>query len=228
MMKLQGILIVLGMVDLVSTFQSLNTPKPGIRQNSLLPGPELATSRTRTGLDNPLSGSSSRLFSLQKLVDEVSNRPAGKEPSTIFVGGKGGVGKTSCSAALAVKLASSYENDLKVLVVSTDPAHSLGDALDEDLRKGRGKPIMMTDPLTSGRLYACEVDAGAALDDFRKSLAAFDVGRLADALGVSPEMLEGFGLSEFSGLLNNPPPGLDELVALSNVLDNDSVAGEFE
>ena len=179
----------------------------------------LLTAPTRTG---------NHLFSLQKLVDEVSNRPAGKESSTIFVGGKGGVGKTTTSAALAVKLASNYENDLKALVVSTDPAHSLGDALDEDLRKGQGKPIPMTDPLTGGRLYACEIDASSALENFRQNLEAFDVGKLADALGVSPDLLNGFGLSEFSGILNNPPPGLDELVALSNVLDPNSMAADFD
>ena len=185
---------------------------------------------SKQGISYPLSSpsSNSQLFSLKKLVDEVSSRPTGKEPSTVFVGGKGGVGKTTTSAALAVRLASNYENPLKVLVVSTDPAHSLGDALYVDLRKGRGQPIPMTDPLTGGRLYACEVDASAALDDFRKNLEAFDVGKLADALGVSPDLLDGFGLAEFSGLLNNPPPGLDELVALSNVLDTDSVAADFD
>lgn len=215
----------LSVVDFASTFQTFSAPKL-FNSKDTVPSQNCNVGLSRNVL--PASRSSSQLFSLSKLVEEVSNRPAGKDPSTIFVGGKGGVGKTTTSAALAVKLASSYEDPLKVLVVSTDPAHSLGDALDEDLRKGRGKPIMMTDPITSGRLYACEVDAGAALEDFRKSLEAFDVGKLADALGVSPEMLDGFGLSEFSGLLNNPPPGLDELVALSNVLDTESVAGDFD
>lgn len=163
----------------------------------------------------------SPLFSLTKLVDELSDSPSCR---TVFVGGKGGVGKTTVSSALAVSLASSLENDLKVLVVSTDPAHSLGDALDEDLRVGMGKPVLMTDPLTAGRLYACEIDAAAALDSFRESLSAFDVNKLADALGVSPDLLESFGLSEFSGLVNNPPPGLDELVALANVLDSDKTS----
>ncbi|KAI2510597.1 hypothetical protein MHU86_3865 [Fragilaria crotonensis] len=160
----------------------------------------------------------SPLFSLNKLVDDIVDSPSCR---TVFVGGKGGVGKTTVSSALAVSLASSFEHDVKVLVVSTDPAHSLGDALDVDLRVGVGKPVLMTDPLTGGRLHACEIDAAAALDSFRESLSAFDVTKLADALGVSPELLESFGLSEFSGLLNNPPPGLDELVALANVLDSD-------
>ena len=174
-----------------------------------------------------------RLFSLSNLINDITesaSKPTpGKPPRTIFVGGKGGVGKTTISSTLAVTLASDFESDLNVLVVSTDPAHSLGDALDVDLRSSGGEPVVMTDPLTGGRLYACEVDPAAALDSFRENLQAFDVNRLADALGVSPDLLEGFGLKEFSGLLNNPPPGLDELVALSNVLDVRGVnEGKFD
>lgn len=113
--------------------------------------------------------------------------------------------------------------DLKVLVVSTDPAHSLGDALDVDLRRGVGQPVMMDDPLTRGNLYASEVNAEEALQDFRDSLASFDVDRLAQSMGIPADLLEGLGLREFSGLLNNPPPGLDELVALGNVMDDSRV-----
>lgn len=109
-----------------------------------------------------------------------------------------------------------------MLVVSTDPAHSLGDALDEDLRKGQGRPIVMTDPLTGGRLSASEVNAEAALQEFQETLSAFDVERLAASLGVSAELLEGLGLREFSGLLKNPPPGIDELVALGNIMSDTS------
>jgi arsenite/tail-anchored protein-transporting ATPase len=43
----------------------------------------------------------------------------------IFVGGKGGVGKTTTALALALVAAGRGK---RCLVVSTDPAHSLGDA----------------------------------------------------------------------------------------------------
>lgn len=45
-----------------------------------------------------------------------------------MLGGKGGVGKTSCAASLAVKFAS---HGHPTIVVSTDPAHSLSDSFDQ-------------------------------------------------------------------------------------------------
>ncbi len=47
---------------------------------------------------------------------------------TVLYTGKGGVGKTSVAAATALKAARSGK---RVLVMSTDPAHSLSDAFDE-------------------------------------------------------------------------------------------------
>ena len=57
---------------------------------------------------------------LHKLIEQLATQPI------IFVGGKGGVGKTTTAAALASHYASQQK---KTLIISTDPAHSLGDVL---------------------------------------------------------------------------------------------------
>ena len=51
-------------------------------------------------------------------------------PRTILYTGKGGVGKTSVAAATARRCAAA---GLTTVVMSTDPAHSLGDALEASL-----------------------------------------------------------------------------------------------
>lgn len=66
----------------------------------------------------------------------------------ILYTGKGGVGKTSVAAATAVK---SAKRGMKTLVVSTDPAHSLGDSLDIQLSN---EPVEI-----DKNLWAQEIDA---------------------------------------------------------------------
>ncbi|HEV7498833.1 MAG TPA: ArsA family ATPase, partial [Vicinamibacteria bacterium] len=65
------------------------------------------------------------------------------------------MGKTTCSAAAALGLA---ESGRRVLVVSTDPAHSLGDALRQPLG-----PRPRRVPVRRGALHAVELDADRAL-----------------------------------------------------------------
>src|SRR5581483_9481175 len=69
--------------------------------------------------------------------------------------GKGGVGKTSCAAAAALAAAA---RGASVLLVSTDPAHSLGDALGRRV-PARGARLA----LRRGAVRAVELDADRAL-----------------------------------------------------------------
>jgi arsenite-transporting ATPase len=116
-------------------------------------------------------------------------------------GGKGGVGKTTCAAASAVAQA---DGGRRVLAISTDPAHSLGDALE---RKLGAEPRRV--PTRRGELWACELDADRALarflDERRPELRA---------LLERGTYLDGEDIERFLSL---SLPGVDELIGLSEV-----------
>lgn len=73
----------------------------------------------------------------------------------VLVAGKGGVGKTTVAAALAARFAASGQ---RTLLVSTDPAHSVGDLLDTEVGSGP------TD--VSPLLWAIEIDAAQVADGY--------------------------------------------------------------
>ncbi len=119
----------------------------------------------------------------------------------LFFGGKGGVGKTTCSAAVALALARRRQGS-RILLLSTDPAHSLADVLQVPLGDDER-------PLAPG-LSARELDAAGAFARWRERHGG-EVDRAVGALAA-----EGSGVAD---LLDFTPPGLDELIAVSSLLD---------
>lgn len=138
----------------------------------------------------------------------------GKDRKYYMVGGKGGVGKTSLSSSLAVKFATAGHH---TLLVSTDPAHSLSDSLAQDVTGGLPVAVEGTD----GMLYAMEVDPDQAKAEF----AAF--AKQADVSAGAKDFMSSVGLGgladqlgdlKLGELLDTPPPGLDEAIAIAKVV----------
>jgi arsenite-transporting ATPase len=123
-----------------------------------------------------------------------------------FFAGKGGAGKTTCAAGAALAAAESGE---RTLVVSTDPAHSLGDALEQKLSAAPR--------LVRGRLFAAELDASKAL---RRFLAPRSP-RLR-AIAVRGTWLDE---EDIDSLFELSLPGVDELIAL---LELERLAAGFD
>ena len=115
-----------------------------------------------------------------------------------FFAGKGGVGKTTCAAAAAVTAA---ERGRRVAIVSTDPAHSLGDALERRLG-----PAPRRVPTRGGRLDALELDADRALARW--------LARRRPTLRMIAERGTYLDEEDLERLLRLSFPGVDELMAL--------------
>lgn len=124
----------------------------------------------------------------------------------LLVVGKGGVGKSTCAAALALGL--SERRPLTLL--STDPAGSLDEVL--------GTPVP-PDGLTIGDLTARQVDAASAFervrDEYRERVESVFQNLSGERGG--PEL----DRRVIASLLQLAPPGIDEIFGLVELLPED-------
>jgi arsenite-transporting ATPase len=126
-------------------------------------------------------------------------------PRTILYTGKGGVGKTSVAAATARRCAAA---GLRTLVLSTDPAHSLSDAL--------GTPLASAPAPVSKGLWGQEVQAQ---EEMERNWAA-----VSEWLG---ELLVEHGVNRITADELTVPPGMDELFSLLQ-LKRHHASGEWD
>ena len=163
-------------------------------------------------------------FKVDKLsgarMDDVLER---EDRFFLLFGGKGGVGKTTSAAATSVYMARNNP-DKKILVFSTDPAHSLADSFD--------LPITERISLIKGfdNLWGLQIDPEERLEEFKAEYKRL----VQDAF--RPRMEDGGGaFSTCQSMVSHPfdketilnlpslaPLGLDEIMALSDVVSKNS------
>ena len=154
-------------------------------------------------IDQPIKSA----FELPIRVEEPSPLPNRSSKLLIF-SGKGGVGKTTMACATALRMHEQYP-DLRIILFSTDPAHSLADCLGIAV-KGRPTPIFPG-------LDAQEINAEVAFDEVRREYRSELEDFLADAL---PHVDITFDREVMEHLLDLAPPGLDEIMALTAVVEH--------
>ncbi|OFP34655.1 arsenic-transporting ATPase [Corynebacterium sp. HMSC071B10] len=117
----------------------------------------------------------------------------------MFFGGKGGVGKTTVSAATAVRLAA---RGRRVLLVSTDPAHNLGHIW--------GQSLLDAPLILEPRLDAIELDPSA--------ITAQHLRAVGDSMrAMMPERLHGEVDKHLQ--MSRHSPGMHEAALLERIAD---------
>jgi len=124
----------------------------------------------------------------------------------ILFGGKGGSGKTTSAAATALHL-SKNKPEKKILIISIDPAHSLGDSFD----------LIIANKTThiAGNIWGLELDANELLEKYKAEYGAI-IKKIAErGTYFDREDIENFFVMSL--------PGLDEVMAIikiANILNS--------
>ncbi len=128
------------------------------------------------------------------------------QPRVIIYSGKGGTGKTTISSSTAVALA---RKNKRVLIMSSDPAHSLSDVFNVPISRNEPQEI-------EKNLYGLEVDT---IHELKKNMSGFQkfVSSSYQNQGIDSGMA-----SELT-----TQPGLDEIFALSRLVD-EAQSGQWD
>jgi arsenite-transporting ATPase len=148
-------------------------------------------------------GSKGGFMSLTEVFEKHPNR------RYIMYGGKGGLGKTTFSAATAYYLA---KKGKRVLVFSVDPQASLSDIFERDIF-GKGNIEIMPN------LFACEVDADRRIQDYQEEIRQ----KIISMYGMKkiPEEIESYIKA------SSAEPAMEESAIFDAVVDI-VVKGDFD
>ena len=120
----------------------------------------------------------------------------------IFVGGKGGVGKSTSASAIGLHLSRHF----KTLIISTDPAHSMGDSWQQQVS---------STPTSLGwneqQLDVMELDARTAFDAFKQQHEE-EIRLLFDTSTY-------FDKNDIDQVMSLVIPGIDEVMGLKSIID---------
>ena len=129
----------------------------------------------------------------------------------VIFGGKGGVGKTTAAAAFALALAQSNRKQ-KLLIFSTDPAHSLSDSFDEEIGESKSGVA------GHENLDAMEIDPGKWFEELKQRYRSW-TDDLFESLSGGSRMEIKFDREAMRELVELTPPGIDEIAALGTISD---------
>lgn len=116
----------------------------------------------------------------------------------IFVGGKGGVGKTTSASAIAIHLSEKMTHGEKILLFSTDPAHSISDSFNIKIED---TPTKITD-----NLDAIEINVDKLMNEFK--------GQHKEAIQELLTKTASLDQQEADHALELAIPGIDEFMSL--------------
>jgi arsenite-transporting ATPase len=188
------------------SFASLNRTTRNDRRSSLGPTEGVFFRKTRERRGKPR-------LDIEAAEEPALERvawPAIKKKLALTLG-KGGVGKTTISAALAWRIRQTNK-EMAVVVCSTDPAPSLDDVFAAPV--GDHISAVADDP----KLQAAEIDAAAEFQSWAAQMKATLRNALApQAGGVHVDLT--FERELFEALLDIVPPGVDEIFGVLRLSD---------
>jgi arsenite-transporting ATPase len=157
-------------------------------------------------IDRQLAGAVGGSSFIKPIVLHPAPEPSAQMQFILFAG-KGGVGKTTLSCVTAVRMAHDFPGK-RVLLFSADPAHSLSDCL--QIKIGPQPKLLLPG------LSAMEIDAGAEFEKLKLCYAE-DLKNFLETVSRNFDLT--YDRVVLERMLDLAPPGLDEVMALTRILD---------